>query len=84
MKALKTFALAAGLATLTACGGGSEANNADANAALTENLDVNADVNATDINAATDLNATDANAANAADANAANAVDANAATNNAQ
>ena len=82
MKALKILAVAAGLATLAACGG-TEANNAEANAALTDNLDVNADVNAVDLNA-TDLNATDANAANAADANAANAADANAAANNAQ
>jgi hypothetical protein len=82
MKTLKILGIAAGLATLTACGGGNEANNADANAALTENYDANAvDVNATDLNAGTDLNATDANAA---DANAANAADANAATNNAQ
>ena len=84
MKSIKILAVAAGLATLAACGGGDAANNAD-NAALTEGVEINnVDVNA-DINAVTDVNAVDANATNATDANAAaNETDANAATNNAQ
>lgn len=83
MKAIQILAVAAGIAALSACGAKDEANNAEANAALSDNVDVNADVNATDLNAV-DANAVNAADANAADANGANAADSNAATNNAQ
>ena len=78
MKSIKILCVAAGLATLTACGGNTAANNVDANASL-ENVDAGltpVDTNATDLNAATDVNAVDANAV--VDANAT----ANTSTNN--
>jgi len=55
MNSIRMLAVAAALGTLTACGGGNDAANVDANAALEENLD--AGLNTTDVNA-TDLNAT--------------------------
>jgi ABC-type glycerol-3-phosphate transport system substrate-binding protein len=82
MKAIRILAVAAGLATLAACGSGKEANNASDNA-LTEGIEINSDAVNADINA-TDLNAADTNAENTVDVNAANATDANAVTNNAQ
>jgi hypothetical protein len=87
MNAIKMLAVAAGLAGLAACGGNNAGNNADANASL-ENVDTGltttgangTDLNATsDVNATTDVNATDLNAANANDANASS----NASTNTA-
>jgi hypothetical protein len=76
MKVFRTLAVAASLATLAACGGGNDAANNEANAAV-ENVDVTADANVADLNASADLNAVDANAAG----NAANAADSNAAGN---
>jgi hypothetical protein len=82
MKAFRTLAVAASLATLAACNGNNDAANNEANATL-ENVDTTAtDVNAADANAV-DLNAVGANAAG----NASNAADSNAAaanTSNAQ
>ena len=76
MKITKMLATAAGLAALTACGGGDtdtaenlDANLTDMNAGMDANLDMNAtDMNAMDMNA-TDLNA-DLNAVVNADVNA--------------
>ena len=80
MKITKLLATAAGLAALTACGGGEtntaenmDANLTDMNAGMDANLDMNAtDMNAmnTDMNAGADMNA-DMNAGMNADANAA-------------
>lgn len=88
MKSLRTFAVAAGLAALAACGGSGseEANNtADANIALeSENLDagLNAtDANAVDANLGADLNA--GADANLTAGNEGNAADATNTTNNA-
>jgi hypothetical protein len=73
MKTIATAVLAAGLG-LTACssgGGDNAANTAEINATLgAENLDagLEADLNATDLNATADLNAGDANAATNTDA----------------
>ena len=70
MKITKMLATAAGLAALTACGGGDTdtAENLDANLTdMNAGMDANLDMNATDMNAmnmdmnATDMNATDAN-----------------------
>ena len=73
MKITKLLATAAGLAALTACGGGEtntaenmDANLTDMNAGMDANLDMNAtdmnamnmDMNATDMNAGADMNAT--------------------------
>jgi hypothetical protein len=87
MKSVRTIVVALGIATLAACGGSGseEANTADANVALEgENLDagLNAtDINAVDANLGADLNAgADANLTTGNDANASDATNA---TNNA-
>lgn len=69
MKSLRIMAVAVGLSALAACGGGGEdAGNADANIALeSENLD--AGLNATDLNAGTDANLGTGTDINAVDAN---------------
>jgi hypothetical protein len=82
MKITKLLATAAGLAALTACGGGETdtAENLDANLTdMNAGMDANLDMNATDMNAGMDMNAgtTDMNADVNADLNA----DANAAAN---
>src|SRR5215210_346680 len=81
MKITKMLATAAGLAALTACGGGDTdtAENLDANLTdMNAGMDANLDMNATDMNAMNvDMNATDMNADVNADVNA----DANAAAN---
>ena len=82
MKITKLLATAAGLAALTACGGGDTetAENLDANLTdMNAGMDANLDMNATDMNAGMDMNAgttdmnagtTDVNADLNADANA--------------
>ena len=82
MKITKLLATAAGLAALTACGGGESntAENLDANLTdMNAGMDANLDMNATDMNAMNmDMNA-DMNAG--ADLNADLNADANAAAN---
>jgi hypothetical protein len=82
MKITKLLATAAGLAALTACGGGetNTAENLDANLTdMNAGMDANLDMNATDMNAMNmDMNA-DMNAG--ADLNADLNADANAAAN---
>jgi hypothetical protein len=82
MKITKLLATAAGLAALTACGGGDTdtAENLDANLTdMNAGMDANLDMNATDMNAMNmDMNA-DMNAG--ADLNADLNADANAAAN---
>jgi hypothetical protein len=87
MKITKMLATVAGLAALTACGGGEsntstenlDANLTDMNAGMDANLDMNAtDMNAMDMNAG--MNATDMNATGNTDANAMDA--GNSTTNN--
>ena len=83
MKITKLLATVAGLAALTACGGGNTntAENMDANLTdMNAGMDANLDMNATDMNA-TDLNATDMNAGMNADMNATGNADMNATAN---
>ena len=80
MKIIKSFAIAAGLAALAACGGGAEENtaaNTDANMMATDNLTIDAN-NVTVVNEGMDMNATDMNMM---DMNA-TATDVNMTTNN--
>lgn len=81
MKITKMLATAAGLAALTACGGGDTdtAENLDANLTdMNAGMDANLDMNATDMNAMNmDMNATDMNA----DVNATANTDVNATAN---
>jgi hypothetical protein len=67
MKLRSTILLAVGLVALSACGGGTEANTA-ANNVVVEDLNVSDDLSdpnllGEDLNAATDVNAVDANVA---------------------
>ena len=82
MKITKLLATAAGLAALTACGGGetNTAENMDANLTdMNAGMDANLDMNATDMNM--DMNATDMNADMNAGADLNAGADANAAAN---
>jgi hypothetical protein len=66
MKITKMLATVAGLAALTACGGGDTETTENLDANLTDmnaGMDANLDMNATDMNAMNmDMNATDMNA----------------------
>lgn len=81
MKITKMLATAAGLAALTACGGGdtNTAENLDANMTdMNAGMDANLDMNATDMNAMGNM---DMNMGMNADMNAGTNADANAAAN---
>ena len=65
MKIIKTGLAAAGLAALTACGGGEEVNNMEVENLVVDNF-------GTEVNMTTDMNAVDMNATTTTDTNTTN------------